>query len=298
MPIWVHDVNGLDLLNREVPVLTVVGTGLVGASVGLGLRAAGFLGHVIGVGRRDSTVRRALKLNCIDEATTDLAAAASRSRLLLLATPLSRFAQLFEQIGAHAGEDLVITDAGSTKQQVCADARRILDRPGRFVGAHPMAGSEQQGPEAARADLFRGGTCVVTPEADTDTQAIALVESLWRSLGMVLLRMTPQEHDRQTAVISHLPHVVAALLVGVANEQGGWPIASTGFRDTTRLASSNPPMRADIMLANREALVEALDVFAAHLQRMKGRLADADGAALLDWLTELKKARDRWLDEH
>ena len=289
--------NGLEILNRDVPVLTIIGTGLVGASIGLGLRAAGFKGHLIGVGRRTSTVQRAVELGCIDEASTDPAAATARSDLLVLATPLGRFAALLDQIAPHAGDRLVITDVGSTKKQVCDDARRLLKRPQRFVGCHPMAGSEQQGPDAARDGLFRGRPCIVTPAPDADADALQLVESLWASLGMTLLRMSAQEHDRQTAVISHLPHAVAVLLIGVAAERGGWPIASTGFRDTTRLASSNPPMRSDIMLANRDALIEALDVFAAHMGRLRCCLTEADDGGLLEWLSNQKQVRDKWLDD-
>lgn len=164
-----------------------------------------------------------------------------------------------------------------------------------FVGSHPMAGSEQQGPEAATATLFDGKPCVVTPEADTDPGALAKVESLWRLLGMALLHMDATAHDEQAATISHVPHLASVMLVRVAMRRGGWDLASTGFRDTTRLASSNPPMRADILAANREAVARALRELRAECDAILETLDAGGRGTLLEMLEEAKGARDAWI---
>lgn len=287
--------EAIDTLNREVPCLSIIGTGLIGGSVGLGLRAYGFQGRVIGVGRRPSTLARARKRGCIDEVTDDLVAAVAKSRVVILATPVGSFAGLLERIALHDHEELVITDVGSTKVEVCSDARRLLPTPQRFVGSHPMAGSEQDGPEAADATLFRNKPCILTPEADTDPRALAIVELLWTCLKMRVLRMAAEEHDRKTAVISHLPHAAAVLLTQVAGRLGGFEIASTGLRDTTRLASSHPQMRADIMLGNRQPLIEALDTFSEELAGLRRLLSAADAESLIEFLKRTKRLRDEWI---
>lgn len=280
--------------NRTVARIAIVGTGLLGASLGLGLRAAGFGGIILGVGRRWSTLDRARAVGSIDEGSTDPADAAARSDLVVLATPLGAFADLLSAVATRDHEGLVLTDVGSTKQRVCADARRLLPDPGRFVGSHPMAGSEQQGPDAARAGLFAGRPCVVTPEPDTNAESLARVRCLWSLLGMTLIEMTPAEHDRKVAAISHLPHAVAALLVRLADERDALDVASTGFRDTTRVAGGDPPVWRDIFATNRADVVDAIDAFARLLTEFRTLLVDDDQAALLDLLRTIKQRRDAW----
>ena len=285
----------IETLNQRLPVVTIVGTGLVGGSVGLGLKQAGYVGKVIGVGRRRSTLERALQRGCIDETAIDLPGVVPQSRLILLATPLGSFPALFEAIAPHTHEDLIISDAGSVKHSVCMAARSALPSVDRFVPAHPMAGAEQAGPEAARADLFRGRPCVLTPESETMPEAIDTVSLMWRLLGMTIVHMSVQEHDRYAAAISHLPHAAAVLLVAVAEELGGLDIASSGFHDTTRLASSHPTMRSDIMVANRTGLLTAIDAFQHRLDAMRQMLTRDDGASLLATLEEVKRYRDTWV---
>lgn len=272
--------------------MAIVGTGLLGASVGLGLKAAGFGGRIVGLGRRIDTVRRAQELGAVDEAADDMAAVRDCD-LLLVAVPLGAFAQVFEQVAPHDHGSLVITDVGSTKSDVVALGNRYFR--GRFVGSHPMAGSEQQGPDAATADLCNGKPCVLTPEPDTDPAALATIETLWTTLGMKLLRMSPDDHDRAVASISHLPHAASVVVVHAAAQLGGFPIASTGFRDTTRLASSNPPMRSDIMMSNRAFLLEALSVYRDRIDELRQLLEASDEAKLIAWLTEAQRVRDQWI---
>lgn len=280
---------------NAIEQIAILGPGLLGASVGLGLKAAGYGGRIVGVARRPETLEQARRRGAIDAGTTELGEAVGNSGLVILAVPLGQFDRMFQQIAEHEHDALVLTDVGSTKLSVLTSARKHLKRPGHFVGAHPMAGSEQQGPDAAAAELCRGKPCIITPEADTDAAALAVVEALWSSLGMSLIRMSAQAHDEQTATISHLPHAAAVLLTLVAAERGGWEIASTGFRDTTRLASSNPPMRADILMANREQVIEAMHAFGHRLDRLIDVLDRGDRTGLLALLEHAQRARDEWL---
>jgi prephenate dehydrogenase len=275
--------------------ITLIGTGLLGASVGLGLKAAGCTGRIVGVGRRRASVERALQCGAVDAVSEDLAASLADSSLALIAVPLSGFAAVFEQIRPAEHEGLTITDVGSAKQCVADHARKHLAAPQRFVGSHPMAGSEQQGPDAAQADLFAGKPCIICPEPDSDPHAVSQVKKLWQSLDMHLMEMSSAEHDRQTALTSHLPHAAAAMLMQVADQHGGWDVASTGFRDTTRLASSNPPMRSDIMFANREHLVEAISSYRQQLEALSDILQRNDEEALRQLLTKSKTVRDNWI---
>ncbi|MFW6059498.1 MAG: prephenate dehydrogenase [Phycisphaeraceae bacterium] len=287
-------------MNRWLPQIeqvVIVGTGLLGTSVGLALKAGGYAGRVVGVARRAATAEQARAIGGIDVASTELESAVRGSQLLILAVPLGAFDAMLARIAPLAHDELVLTDVGSTKGSVLAAAHRHLAQPARFVGAHPMAGSEQKGPEAACATLFQGKPCVITPEAETDSAALELVELLWSGLGMKLLRMSADEHDAAVATVSHLPHAMAALLVQVAQQRGGWEVASTGFRDTTRLASSNPPMRADILSANRAAVLEALGVMRERIDALAALLERGDDEAVLALLEESRAARERWLQQ-
>jgi len=275
--------------------VAIIGTGLLGASVGLSLRRLKLARQVVGVGRSARTLDEAQTLGAIDQATDDYAAALADASLCIVAVPLSCFETVFRSIAPHDHAGLVITDVGSTKASVHAAANAALPDASRFVGSHPMAGSEKRGPGAARPDLLPGKPCIVTTEAGTNPDAAARVEGLWAALGMRVIRMSAADHDRQTAAISHLPHAAAVLLVQVAAQLGGWDIASTGFRDTTRLASSNPPMRADILDANRDAMLEALDAYAGQLDRLRAALQNEDRAALLALLEDSQQRRDQWL---
>lgn len=277
--------------------VAIVGTGLLGASVGLALKAANFPGRIVGVARQQSTLDAALARHAVDEATTDLMQAVAGSDLVIVAVPLGGFEAVFEQLGRCLEPEAVVTDVGSSKLAVMEAARRHLPQPSRFVGSHPMAGNEQQGPDGAAADLFQGKPCIVTPEADTDPQALATVEQLWRMLGMKLVRTSAEEHDQQVAAISHLPHAMAALLVQVAAELGGWDIASTGFRDTTRVASGNPPMWADILMANRQPMLAALRTCRDQLDRLTAMIEAGDRDAILALLEDSRRRRDAWLGD-
>lgn len=280
---------------HERATIVIAGTGLLGTSLALALKAAGHAGRIVGVGRSAETLERARATGGFDDTSSDLSEAVKGADAAVLATPLSAFDRLLAELGPNAPEGLIVTDVGSTKAGPLAAARRRLPERVRFVGAHPMAGSERQGPDAADAGLFRARPCIVCIERDTDPDAAAAVAAMWKRVGMELLEMTSDEHDRKTAAVSHLPHAAAVALVLAAERLGGWDVASTGFRDTTRLASSNPGMRRDIMLENRDALRDAIATLRTELDRLDQHLQTGDSEALVQHLESARRQRDDWL---
>lgn len=288
----------------QVKQVTIIGTGLLGASLALALRGGGFTGRLVGVGRRRETLEQARGLGCFDALTVSTFEALTAAgelpgemrHLAVLAAPLGHFREVFGKIVPCDDPGLIVTDVGSTKAAVCAMAKALLPDPSRFVGSHPMAGSEQQGPMAAAAGLFAGKPCVLTPQADTDTDTLELVEAMWKLVGMRVIVMSPAEHDRSVALISHLPHAVAALLVKVAMSDGdsALQVASTGFADTTRIAAGDPDIWLDIFDTNREAVMASVDLLSEELDRFRRALARSDTGALLRLLKGAKEARDNW----
>ncbi len=289
----------------RVKQVTIIGTGLLGASLALALKGRGYAGRIVGVGRRAETLDKARVLGCFDSLTTETAEALGEAaalgntqpHLAVAAAPLGHFQEIFVKLAAADDGGLIVTDVGSTKATVCQMAEQLLPDAKRFVGSHPMAGSEQQGPDAADAELFDGKPCVVTPWGQADAQAIELVESVWTSVGMRLVRMSPEDHDKNVALISHLPHAVAALLVQVAAGAGGegvFDIASTGFGDTTRIAAGDPGLWVDIFRENREAFLDSVDHFESALKALRDLVKHGDDDALLAVLENAKRARDTW----
>ncbi|MEO0476895.1 MAG: prephenate dehydrogenase/arogenate dehydrogenase family protein [Planctomycetota bacterium] len=277
--------------------LVIIGSGMLGTSVAMGLKQRGFSGKITALCRSEASAEKSLASGAYDQATNDPKAALSDATVAVIAVPLSGFRSVFAQIAEHGPKGLVITDVGSTKASVIADARACLSDLSRVIGAHPMAGSEKSGPLAGDPDLFVGKPCILTLGEADDPEAVAMVRQLWQTLGMLILDMSPTEHDEKAAVVSHLPHLVAVMLVQVAEQMGGLDLASTGYRDTTRLASSNPPMRTDILLANREAVAAALDALIKQLTDFKTLLTDSDGPVILATLESAQEARERWLNE-
>jgi prephenate dehydrogenase len=268
----------------------------LGGSIGLGLRQAGFTGKIVGLGRRAESLALAKSLGCVDEIATDIATALRESQLVVLCSPVATFDGWFSRIAPECHPGMVITDVGSTKAEVCRQAAMHLGPCARrFVGSHPMAGGELGGAGHATADLFRGKPCILTPSGDADPAALAVVEALWMKLGMHLTKMTPHDHDWAVARISHLPHVVAAALMRLASGAGGLEIASSGFRDTTRVASGDPEIWRDIFATNRAAILEALDAYRRELGTFRDIIALGDGQKLMAALTDAQRARDAWL---
>ncbi|MDH3714111.1 MAG: prephenate dehydrogenase/arogenate dehydrogenase family protein [Gammaproteobacteria bacterium] len=275
--------------------LTIVGVGLIGGSFGLALKAAGFDGEIVGCGRREQPLERAVELGAIDHWSTDPAEAAADADTVLLAVPMLAMRKVLEQLAGTLPGDAIVTDAGSSKGSFVRDAR-MLDNPGRVVPGHPIAGTEHSGVEAAFATLFVDRRVILTPTQDTDRQALLRVENLWRMTGAIVETTDVQTHDRLLAATSHLPHMLAfglvATLAGMQEEDDIFRYAAGGFRDFTRIASSDPVMWRDVCIANRDALLEVLNRYHGDLQALTELIERGDSERILELFQRAKTARD------
>jgi prephenate dehydrogenase len=284
----------------RIDTLAVVGVGLIGGSFSLALKRAGIVRRVIGVGRTQANLDTAVGLGVIDEASTDPAAAAARADVVLLASPVGQFPALMSQIAPALREHTIVTDGGSTKQDVIAYARRFLGAHfGRFVPAHPIAGTERSGAAAAFAELYRDRNVILAPQAETDSAAVNLVREAWQACGANVVELDAARHDEIFAAVSHLPHVIAFALVSMLAKR---PDARTllgfsggGLRDTVRIAGSSPEMWRDICIANRAALLKLLDDYGKELELARGAIENGDGDALETIFERARDARQRWL---
>ena len=280
--------------------LVVFGVGLIGGSFALALRRGGNAAHVVGVGRSRNNLDDALRLGIIDEAATDAARAVNGADFVMLATPVGQMEALLAVIAPHLSSNAVITDGGSTKQDVVAYARKKLGKNFlRFVPGHPIAGTEKSGATAADAGLYRGRKVILTPEPDTDPAAIEAVRGAWQACLAEVHLMRPAEHDALFAAISHLPHLLAFALVDwmarKPNHDALFQFAAGGFRDFTRIASSSPEMWRDICLANRSALLTELADYREELALLQDCLERSDAAQLEILFNRARTTRDDWL---
>jgi prephenate dehydrogenase len=280
--------------------LVVVGVGLIGGSFALDLKQQGLVGRVTGVGRSRANLEQALALGIVDAIADSVAEAVREADLVLLATPVGAMAAAFQAMAPVLPPDCVVTDAGSTKQDVVAAARAGLgDKIGQFVPGHPIAGAETSGAEAARVGLYRHKPLILTPLPENLPAAVATVQGLWQACGAQVSLMAPERHDHVFAAVSHLPHMVAFALMeelaGRPDAQVYFRHAGSGFRDFTRIAGSHPEMWRDISLANKEALVAELDAFIAKLGSLRELLVSGDSQALENLFTRARTARLNWI---
>lgn len=269
--------------------ITIVGVGLIGGSVGLAAKARGVAARVVGFDRASLAV--ALRVGAIDAAAADLAAAVDGSQLVVVCTPVDRIAGVIVRAAAHAKPGTIFTDGGSTKAGIVNVVEGTLPTGIEYVPAHPIAGSERNGVENARPDLFVGRLTVLTPGSSCNVASGERVAAFWKALGSRVHTMPPDDHDRTFAATSHLPHAVAAALAGITPPEL-LPLSAGGFRDTTRIAGGDPELWAAIFRANRDAVLAAVDRFAARLGDFRTLLESGDGAGLVRWLVEAKQVRD------
>jgi prephenate dehydrogenase len=280
--------------------VVVIGVGLIGGSFALALKQAGAVRSVVGLGRSREVMERALALGIVDSVAESAQDAMRGADLVLLAAPVAQTGPILAQLAPWLEEGTIVTDAGSTKCDVVAAARQALgERVKQFVPGHPIAGAESNGPDAAQASLYRGKKAVITrlPEnADADVERVA---AAWRTCGAVIHQLSPQEHDKVFAAVSHLPHLLAyALVDDIAAKPHAdllFQYAASGFRDFTRIAGSSPEMWRDISLANREALLTELDAYLAQLTNLRAMLAASDGGALERVYANAQHARHEWI---
>jgi prephenate dehydrogenase len=277
--------------------LAIVGVGLLGGSVAKAVRAHALAREIVGIGRDLTRLGPALRDGALDHVTTDLADGVAGADRILLAAPVLANETLLQRVWQAAPAGAVLTDVGSTKRGIAAAADRLA--AGRseihFVGSHPMAGSEKSGYAVARPDLFQGATVVVTPTESSDSAAAKGVGEFWAALGARVVVLDPAAHDRAVAAISHLPHVAAwALVDAVARfEPDALSIAARGFKDTTRIAASDPDVWREILLDNRDALRGGLAAFRRALDDLEALVASGDGAGLTAFLARMKTVRER-----
>ena len=276
----------------------ILGLGLMGGSLGLALRGSGIAAWVAGYDATPGVAERARARGAVDEAAKSLSDAVAAADLVVLAVPVLATRELLRALAAQLAPEMLVTDLGSTKSEVVAWANELLPYPSRFVGGHPMAGSERAGIDAADSALYRGAVWCLTPIPGTGTDAISRLAEMIARLEATPYMLTPEQHDRLVAGASHLPLVAAAALVRTLGASNEWDVMGTlaagGFRDTTRLASGDPTMARDICLSNGPAIVAWLDAYMAELARLRERIVGGDGAIRDDF--ELAQVlREAWL---
>lgn len=276
--------------------LAIVGVGLLGGSIALAARAHGLAREIVGIGRDRGRLDAPLRAGAVDRVTTDLAAGVRDADLVVLAANVLANEELLATAWSAVAPSAVVTDVGSTKRGIVAAAERLaLAAPRRFVGSHPMAGSEKSGYAVARANLFQGAIVIVTPTDASDPAAVKTVTTFWEAVGGRVSALDPDSHDRIVAAISHLPHVAAwALVDAVARfEPAAFPFAARGFKDTTRIAAADPAMWTEILLGNREAIVAGLAAFRGALDELERLVVAGDRRRIAEELARLKTQRER-----
>jgi prephenate dehydrogenase len=278
--------------------MTVVGVGLIGGSLALAAKQAGAVRRVVGVGRSAANRQLALSRGLIDHATDDLHAGVREADLIVLAVPVREIVRLLPEVARLAHPGCLVTDVGSVKGPILTEGDAAFP-DGRFVAGHPIAGKEQSGPAAARADLFRGANWILTPSDRTRSEASTRVAALCCATGARILQMDAEWHDEVFATVSHLPHLVAYALMDavLATERGRERIhfAAGGLRDFTRVAGSDPIMWRDIFLMNREPVLKMLARYREALERLAAAIRDGDGATLEAGLLQARAAREEFI---
>jgi len=282
--------------------VAVLGIGLIGSSMALAMRRAGLAAHIAGFARSRETLDAAERIGFADSLHDNPTDAVRDAEFVLLATPVGTFADLAKEIAPHLNRGAIVSDVGSVKTAVIRDVGPHIPDGAHFVPAHPIAGTEQSGPEAGFAELFDGRWCVLTPPAGTDSQAIETVKTFWRRCGSEVEVMDANHHDLVLAITSHVPHLIAYNIVGTADDletvtQGEViKYSAGGFRDFTRIAASDPTMWRDVFLNNREAVLEMLGRFTEDLTALQRAIRWGDGEMLFNLFTRTRAIRRSIID--
>ncbi|NQT22607.1 MAG: prephenate dehydrogenase [Candidatus Omnitrophica bacterium] len=271
--------------------IAIIGVGLIGGSIGLAIKNKRLAKTVVGICRRKVSAKAALKAKAVDIATLSYKKGLKNTDLVIIAAPVGRIVEIAEKVAKSSDGSLILTDVGSTKEKIVSHLERSMPNHIEFVGAHPMAGSEKSGVSAASKNLFKNSICIITKTKKTDEKAFNEVKTFWKKLGTSCKILSPKDHDDFISFVSHLPHVAAIALTNAANP-GSLEFASTGFKDTTRIASSNPNLWHDIFIANKDALLRALSDYRAALEGIERSIKTGNTTALIDLLKRAKTIRD------
>lgn len=275
--------------------IVIIGTGLIGGSIGKALVKENLAGEVAGVFRSASSMKRAEDAGAITVGkgyVNEYEKAVSGADVIIIATPVHAIKETLDRIARTLKDKkVIVTDVGSTKKEICEYAAKYADMF-TFIGAHPMAGSEKTGVENSRADLFKGSVCLLMKDDRIDKALLGKLDSFWKALGAKVLLVTPEEHDRSLAYSSHLPHVVAYALAGTAEKEFPAAMAATGFKDTTRIASSDAVIWTDIFMSNQQYLLEAIGKYKAILEKIENCVQKGKEEELQEYLKNYKRVRD------
>lgn len=274
--------------------VTIIGVGLIGASLALSLRHNNLCGTIIGFGRKEENLSRAKKRGIIDDYSLDVKQACHDSDLIVLATPVSVFEGIIKSIKDIIKKGCLVTDVGSVKGMLVYQIESMIPEGAFYIGSHPIAGSDKSGIDDAKPDLFESALCVITPTENSDTESLRKIAVFWEGIGAKVKFMDPYKHDEIYGAVSHLPHVVAYALVNTIGDidSGFIEYAGQGFKDTTRIALSSPEMWRDIVLQNRENLLRFLDIFIENIEKTKRYIQDMDTDSLKEEFSKAKKFRE------
>jgi prephenate dehydrogenase len=266
--------------------ITVIGVGLLGASLAKACKEQGLANEILGYGRNRENLEKARTLKIIDYYSTDLSEAVKNADLIVLCTPVSAIAPLIQNMIADIRPGTLITDVGSVKDPIVREVEKLIPEGIYFIGSHPIAGGENSGLEASAANLYEGAQCIVTPTSKTDKKALDKISALWRAVGMDVTSLSPDEHDFIFGAVSHLPHIVAYALMNTLgalrtqNDHEVITFSGAGLKDITRIASSNPVMWRDICLSNRDHSLDLIDRFLVKLNEIRSIIEKGDGQGL------------------
>ena len=283
----------------DLKKIVVFGAGLIGGSFALALRRAGAVTEVVGFGRSMATLEQARQLGIIDRIGQDVSAEVANADIVFLATPVGQMGDLMSRIAPHIGEHTLVTDGGSTKSDVVVAAYENMGaKVAQFIPAHPIAGAEQSGALAARADLYVGKKVVLTPLPENSKDDVLKVRKTWEACGATVSELNALQHDEVFAAVSHLPHLLSFALVHDIAERENRDLllsfAASGFRDFTRIAASSPEMWRDISLANRDALLHEVKRYADELYVIYQALENNDAAKLEEIFSLAREVRGSW----
>ena len=287
-----RDLKDMLLRHTVFKRVTIVGVGLMGGSLGMAIKKRNLAREVVGLSYRQSSLIHAIKNKAIDVALTDPKKALRNADFVILAAPVESIIKIFTTISPYLKRGCIVTDVGSAKSEIVEAGERILSAPGFFVGSHPLVGSEKKGANYANADLFQGALCIMTPTEKTNKVAQEKVKFFWTKIGAIVRNVKPEEHDEILAYVSHLPHLLAYGLMDVI-PKGYLDYASTGLKDTTRIASSSAGMWSDICLSNSKNVIKSLDELTKQLSEFRRAIIKNDRKILMNFFTKAKEKRDR-----